>query len=71
MEEFSQYKMLIMSEINTLKNDFAKFKEQAETSLTDIKVTLAVLTSKLLMITAVGATIASAIVSFMMDKLLK
>ena len=71
LDEFSQYKRLIMSEINTLKHDFSEFKKHVEATLSDIKISIAILSTKLLVMSAISATVAGSVVSFIVDKVLK
>ena len=71
MDEFSQYRRLIMSEISTIKNEFSEFKRHVNDSLSNIKISIAVLSTKLLTISTIGTIVVGSAVSFFIDKILK
>lgn len=71
MDEFLQYKLLIMGEITTLKNDFKEFRKETTDKINTLSVTLAVLNTKILMLATISSTVTGAIIAYVMDKILK
>ena len=71
MEDFGQYKEHIMSEIRTLKSDFREFSHRTEEKINSISVNLAVLNTKLLLMSAISSTIVGCVVAYIMDRVLK
>lgn len=65
--DWYEYKKLILAELEKHGDDI----EKTRTIVNDMRVTLTVLQSKLMTISAISSTVVGAIVSFIMGKLLK
>lgn len=68
---FENYKELILSEIKTLKDDFKGFRKDTEDKVNSMQVTLAVLNTKLMAMSAISSSVTGAIVAFIMKKVLE
>lgn len=67
---FENYKELILAEIKTLKDDFKSFRKETEDKVNAMQVTLAVLNTKLMTISAISSAVVGSIVAFIMNKVL-
>lgn len=67
---FENYKELILAEIKTLKDDFKTFRKDTEEKVSAMQVTLAILNTKLMTMSAVSSAIVGTVVAFIMDKVL-
>ena len=68
---FESYKELILAEIKTLKDDFKSFQKDTNDKVGTMQVTLAVLNTKLMAMSAISSAITGAIVAFIMKKILE
>lgn len=67
---FENYKELILAEIKTLKDDFKSFRKETEDKVNAMQVTLAVLNTKLMTMSAISSAVVGSIVAFIMNKVL-
>ena len=67
---FENYKELILAEIKTLKDDFKTFRKDTEEKVATMQVTLAILNTKLMAMSAISSAIVGTVVAFIMDKVL-
>lgn len=67
---FENYKELILAEIKTLKDDFKTFRKDTEEKVSAMQVTLAILNTKLMTMSAISSAIVGTVVAFIMDKVL-
>ena len=67
---FENYKELILAEIKTLKDDFKTFRKDTEEKVATMQVTLAILNTKLMTMSAVSSAIVGTVVAFIMNKVL-
>lgn len=67
---FENYKELILAEIKTLKEDFKSFRKETEDKVNAMQVTLAVLNTKLMTMSAISSAVVGSIVAFIMNKVL-
>ena len=67
---FENYKELILAEIKTLKDDFKTFRKDTEEKVSAMQVTLAILNTKLMTMSAVSSAIVGTVVAFIMNKVL-
>ena len=68
---FESYKELILAEIKTLKDDFKSFQKDTNDKVGTMQVTLAVLNTKLMAMSAISSAVTGAIVAFIMKKILE
>lgn len=68
---FENYKELILAEIKTLKDDFKTFQRDTNDKVGAMQVTLAVLNTKLMTMSAVSSAVVGTVIAFVMDKVLK
>lgn len=68
---FENYKELILAEIKTLKDDFKGFRKETEDKVNNMQITLAVLNTKLMAMSAISSAVTGAIIAFVMDKVLQ
>ena len=67
---FENYKELILAEIKTLKEDFKSFQKDTNDKVGTMQVTLAVLNTKLMAMSAISSAITGTVVAFLMNKVL-
>ena len=67
---FENYKELILAEIKTLKEDFKSFQKDTNDKVGTMQVTLAVLNTKLMAMSAISSAITGTVVAFIMNKIL-
>ena len=67
---FENYKELILAEIKTLKDDFKSFQKDTNDKVGTMQVTLAVLNTKLMAMSAISSAITGTVVAFIMNKIL-
>ena len=67
---FENYKELILAEIKTLKDDFKSFQKDTNDKVGTMQVTLAVLNTKLMAMSAISSAITGTVVAFLMNKVL-
>lgn len=68
---FENYKELILAEIKTLKDDFKGFRKETEDKVGTMQITLAILNTKLMAISAISSAVTGTIIAFIMDRVLK
>ena len=68
---FENYKELILAEIKTLKEDFKSFQKDTNDKVGTMQVTLAVLNTKLMAMSAISSAVVGTVIAFVMDKVLK
>ena len=67
---FENYKELILAEIKTLKDDFKSFQKDTNDKVGTMQITLAVLNTKLMAMSAISSAITGTVVAFVMNKVL-
>lgn len=67
---FETYKELILMEIKTLKDNFKEFQKETHEKVNTMQVTLAVLNTKLMAMSAISSAITGTVVAFIMNKIL-
>ena len=67
---FENYKELILMEIKTLKDNFKDFQKETHEKVNTMQVTLAVLNTKLMAMSAISSAITGTVVAFIMNKVL-
>ena len=68
---FENYKELILMEIKTLKDNFKDFQKETHDKVNTMQVTLAVLNTKLMAMSAISSAVVGTVIAFVMDKVLK
>lgn len=67
---FDNYKELILADIRRLNDDFRVFRKETEEKVNAMQVTLAVLNTKLMAMSAISSAITGTIIAFVMNKIL-